>query len=121
MSKRLDDLMAAYEAEIDAETCDNIERLGLPPNEARSRALACVRAARRAAAETRPTPLVAMSPVPAIAELKADAERMRWMLNGDGRFPVDIRICTHSPCSQEEMDHARAEIDKAMQQDKETP
>jgi len=40
MSKRLDDLMAAYEAEIDAETCDNIERLGWPPNEAQVEELA---------------------------------------------------------------------------------
>lgn len=45
---------------------------------------------------------------------KADAERMRWLLSGNGYFMEEEMLCGHGPCSQEEQDDARRKIDAAM-------
>ena len=49
-----------------------------------------------------------------IAALKADAERMRWILDGNGYFRENEMLCGHGPCSEEAKSAARAVIDAAM-------
>lgn len=49
-----------------------------------------------------------------IAALKADAERMRWILDGNGYFMEHEMLCGHGPCSEEDKNAARAVIDAAM-------
>jgi len=45
--------------------------------------------------------------------LRPDAERMRWLLAGDGYFMEEESLCGHGPCSDIEQDAARAKIDEA--------
>lgn len=52
---------------------------------------------------------------------KADARRMRWLLNGNGYFMEEQMICGHDPVDQIEADDARYEIDKAMNEQKLKP
>lgn len=43
-----------------------------------------------------------------------DANRMRWLLSGHGYFMEEEMLCGHGPCSKEEQDEARRQIDAAM-------
>ncbi len=49
-----------------------------------------------------------------LGDVLADAERMRWMLAGNGYFMEEEMLCGHGPCSEEEQDEARRQIDAAM-------
>lgn len=44
----------------------------------------------------------------------ADAERMRWLLNGNGYFMEEEGLCGVHPCSEYEMNEARKIIDQEM-------
>jgi hypothetical protein len=44
----------------------------------------------------------------------ADAKRMRWLLDGNGYFMEEERLCGHKPCDEDEQDHARRLIDQEM-------
>lgn len=48
---------------------------------------------------------------------KTDADRMRWILAGNGYFMEENFLCGHEPCSQDEQDKARRAIDEAMRDD----
>lgn len=48
---------------------------------------------------------------------KADAKRMRWLLDGNGYFMEEDMLCGHAPCSEEEQDECRAKIDIATEED----
>ena len=52
-----------------------------------------------------------------IAELREDAERFRWLLNGHGYFMEEEDLCGHGPCSEREQQAARDEIDKYRLED----
>lgn len=44
----------------------------------------------------------------------ADAERMRWLLDGNGYFMEEEGLCGVHPCSENEMNKARETIDRRM-------
>lgn len=48
----------------------------------------------------------------------ADARRMRWLLDGNGYFMEEERLCGYGPCDEAEQDAARAAIDAEMQDDR---
>lgn len=50
-------------------------------------------------------------------DIAKDAERFRWLLNGNGYFLEEEGVCGHAPCGEAEQDDARARIDKAMAED----
>jgi len=47
----------------------------------------------------------------------ADAARMRWILQGNGYFMEESGLCGYGPCSENEMNAARKEIDEQMAED----
>lgn len=54
---------------------------------------------------------------PALAraiESIADAERMRWLLDGNGYFMEEEGLCGVHPCSEDEMNRAREIINEQM-------
>ncbi len=51
---------------------------------------------------------------PVDRSIEADAKRMRWLLSGNGYFMEEQMLCGHPPCSEDEQDTARREIDEAM-------
>lgn len=44
----------------------------------------------------------------------ADSKRFRWLLNGNGYFMGEQKICGHAPTDDEERDEARVKIDEQM-------
>lgn len=46
--------------------------------------------------------------------IKADAQRMRWILVGNGYFMEEERLCGCGPCQEDEQDEARRRIDEEM-------
>ena len=46
--------------------------------------------------------------------IKADAQRFRWLLNGNGYFMEEEMLCGHGPCNEKEQNEARKIIDKEM-------
>jgi hypothetical protein len=50
----------------------------------------------------------------------ADAARFRWILEGNGYYMEETGLCGIGPCSEEEKDLARLEIDKEMKADRRT-
>jgi hypothetical protein len=53
-------------------------------------------------------------PKPLDRSEEADARRFRWLLAGNGYFLEENMLCGHPPCSEDEQDQARIEIDEAM-------
>lgn len=53
--------------------------------------------------------------------IAADARRFRWLLSGHGYFMEEEGLCGHGPCSEEEQNNARTEIDEAMAQHGDAP
>ncbi len=51
-----------------------------------------------------------------LGDVLADADRMRWMLAGNGYFMEEEMLCGHGPCSEEEQAAARRKIDEAMRE-----
>lgn len=52
--------------------------------------------------------------------VEADARRFRWLLEGNGSFMEEEMLCGHPPCSDEEKDYARQEIDREMRKQQTT-
>ena len=46
--------------------------------------------------------------------IKADAQRMRWILAGNGYFLEEEHLCGCGPCQGDEQDAARRRIDEEM-------
>ena len=52
-----------------------------------------------------------------LEELRKDAERFRWLLNGHGYFMEEEGLCCYAPCSEREQQAAREEIDRYRLED----
>lgn len=50
----------------------------------------------------------------ALEPMVKDGKRMRWLLDGNGFFMEEQGLCGYAPCSDEEKNAARHEIDAAM-------
>lgn len=44
----------------------------------------------------------------------ADARRFRWLLDGNGYYMQEQRLCGYPPCSDVEKDEARAAFDAVI-------
>ncbi len=49
-----------------------------------------------------------------LSEIKEDALRLRWLLNGNGYFLEEEQLCGNTPCDEEDQAKCRVMIDNAM-------